>query len=296
MKKIVILLLLLEVFLPGYAGPAHVDSVQIRTKAPANRIVTVHFRVPKDYDPKRIEQYRVLVLFGGRNTDGKADVTGRLGWGEWADQLGIFLACPGFKDDNYWEPREWSGKALLSALAEIRKRYHICTGQLLFYGYSAGSQCANLFPAWKPDLACAWVAHACGVFHEPDGRMRKIPGLVTCGDADVTRYLISRNFVGKARKLGTPVIWKSYPNSPHDVPPDSLRLARAFLAYYHEQNRKDLDLQYRLPSIVEKSFIGDDLDETYYPAESVKAGTILPEDRVFLPNRSIAEAWGKPAK
>ena len=42
------------------------------------------------------------------------------------------------------------------------------------------------------------------------------------------------------RKKGVNIIWKSFPNHPHDVPPDSLKLARAFLAYYHELNRDDL--------------------------------------------------------
>ena len=48
--------------------------------------------------------YRVLVIFGGRNTDGKADASGRMGWGEWCDDNRIFLVAPGLKDDNYWEP------------------------------------------------------------------------------------------------------------------------------------------------------------------------------------------------
>ncbi len=59
-------------------------SVQVATSAPNNRTVTVYYRVPKGYDTKRLDSYRVLFIFGGRNTTGKADATGRLGWGEWA--------------------------------------------------------------------------------------------------------------------------------------------------------------------------------------------------------------------
>ena len=141
-------------------------------------------RVPKGYDKNRREMYRVLVIFGGRNTDGKADASGRMGWGKWCDDNGIFLVAPGLKNDNYWEPEEWSGKALQKALRQLKQKYNICTDKILYYGYSAGSQASNLFAEWRPGSCRAWVSHACGVFHEPTGRMKDTPGLVTCGDAD----------------------------------------------------------------------------------------------------------------
>ena len=144
-----------------------VASVTVKTRAPQNELVTVWYRIPKNYHPRQGQMSRVLVLFGGRNSSGKDMASGRLGWGKWADDNNAFLVSPGFKDDNYWEPEKWSGKALLNALEQIRKRYNICTDKLLFYGYSAGSQCSNLFPAWRPQLTRAWVSHACGVFHEP---------------------------------------------------------------------------------------------------------------------------------
>ena len=112
--------LLLSAVLCGQAQVT--SSVQVATMAPNNRTVAVYYRVPKDYDATRLESYRVLVIFGGRNATGATDVTGRLGWGEWADNQGVFLVCPGFKDDNYWEPRAWSGKALTGALALIGTR------------------------------------------------------------------------------------------------------------------------------------------------------------------------------
>ena len=54
--------------------------------------------------------YRVLVIFGGRNTDSKADASGRMGWGKWCDDNGIFLVAPGLKNDNYWLPETETGK------------------------------------------------------------------------------------------------------------------------------------------------------------------------------------------
>ena len=54
------------------------DTIIIKTKAPQNRNAVIQYRVPKGYDKNRREMYRVLVIFGGRNTDGKADASGRM--------------------------------------------------------------------------------------------------------------------------------------------------------------------------------------------------------------------------
>ena len=268
-------------------------TVIVKTKAPHNRQAVFQYRVPNGYDKNRREMYRVLVFFGGRNTDGEAEVSGRMGWGKWCDDNGIFLVVPSLKDDNYWEPEEWSGKALEKALRQLKKQYNICTEKLLFYGYSAGSQASNLFPAWKPELCRAWVSHACGQFHEPTGRMKGCPGLVTCGDADQARYIISRNFVEASRKKGVNIIWKSFPNTPHDVPPGSINLAQSFLAYFHHQFRDDLSGWSNHYRRRKPEYIGDDQEGVYYPVRSAKARNVLPEDRVELPDKKIAQSWGK---
>ena len=54
------------------------DTIVVKTKAPQNRNAVFQYRVPKGYDKNRREMYRVLVIFGGRNTDGKADASGRM--------------------------------------------------------------------------------------------------------------------------------------------------------------------------------------------------------------------------
>ncbi|MBQ9500972.1 MAG: hypothetical protein IJU70_02320 [Lentisphaeria bacterium] len=273
------------------------ETLVVKTKAPKNRQAVFQYRVPKGYDRNRSGSYRVLVIFGGRNTDGRADASGRMGWGKWCDDNGIFILAPGLKNDNYWQPEVWSGKALRSALSQLKKKYKICTSKLLFYGYSAGSQASNLFPAWRPSLCRAWVSHACGVFHTPSAKMSGVPGLVTCGDADQARYIISRNFVESARRKGCRIIWKSFPNHPHDVPPDSLTLARAFLLYHHRRWREDLAAGALFaPEDSPAEFIGDDQDSVYYPANSPKAKNVLPEDRVELPDKTLADAWGKRAQ
>lgn len=275
------------------AHDAEVSCVDVRTSAPANPSARFWYRVPQGYDPSRRGRWRVLVLFGGRNCDGRIEVSGRFGWDSWADLNGVFLVAPTLKDDAYWNPRAWSGRALSDALAALAVKFRISTGGLLFYGYSAGSQASNLFPAWRPDLCRAYVSHACGVFHEPSQRMRGVAALVTCGDADTVRYALSRRFVDSCRRVGVPVVWRSFPNRPHDVPEGSIRLAQAFLAYHHWTNPSDLGADaVCAPSGV--AFVGDDADGIYYPAGSAEAADVMPEDRVELPSETVAAAWGIP--
>ncbi len=285
-----------------HAASAFVMSVTVRTRLPHNLAPKVWCRVPEGYKATKGRTWRTLVIFGGRNCEGEAEVSGKLGWTQWADRHGVFLVAPGFKDDRYWEPQAWSGRALLAALAEIKKSYDIDTSKLLYYGYSAGSQASNLFAAWRPDLCRAWVSHACGVFHEPNTRMKGVPGLVTCGDADAARDILSRDFVAKARKVGQPVIWKSFPNHPHDVPPGSLALARAFLGHWHETKCGELGeavAQERDPPGKDRDkrgpprFVGDEPEGVYWPVESPEAASVPMDDRVALPSRAVAEAWGR---
>ena len=156
---------------------ARVASVKVATAAPSvtNRALTIWYRVPAGYSAQQAVPSRILVIFGGRNASGKEEVSGKLGWDRWADAQNAFLVSPGYYNDDYWEPRAWSGKALLDGIDLIRKRYLVCDRKLLYYGYSAGSQCANLFAAWRPDFARGWVAHGCGVFHEPKLTLRQVP-------------------------------------------------------------------------------------------------------------------------
>ncbi len=274
------------------------ENVQVKTRAPENKLVTVWYRVPNGYDEKSKELYRVLILFGGRNGNGKGMANGGLSFGGWAEKNKIFLVSPGFKNDDYWYPQSWSGRALLKALAKIKKKYRICTNKMLFYGYSGGSQCSNLFPAWRPDMCRAWVSHACGVFHEPSRRMVSVPGLVTCGDADLQRYIISRRFVDESRKKGISIIWKSFPNHPHDVPPDSLKLARTFLTYYHEKYITDLNGHLQTARVEKEKvlFVGDDQEARFWPAGTRYAKHIDNEDRIEFPCKELALAWGEEVK
>ena len=74
MKSYFFCLLLFPMFLSA-------DTIKVKTRAPQNQQAVFQYRVPQGYNPRKT--CRVLVIFGGRNTDGKADASGRMGWGQW---------------------------------------------------------------------------------------------------------------------------------------------------------------------------------------------------------------------
>lgn len=273
---------------------AHGAELAITTSASNNQLAAFQYRIPKNY--AQDIQYNVLVFFGGRNTNGKTEASGGNGWGKWCDENNVFILAPGFKNDTYWEPEKWSGQALLDALAELKKSYNVDTEHLLYYGYSAGSQASNLFAAWRPDLCIVWVSHACGYFHKPTEALQNTPGLVTCGDADIERYVISRRFVHEYRALGIEILWKTLPNHRHEVPATSLELARAFLECHLNRHHQRGQASNTTEKTIPHQFVGDDLTGKYYPVDSPKIQAIPEEERVKLPDRKTAEAWRKAAE
>jgi len=103
--------------------------------------------------------------------------------------------------------------------------------------------------------------------------------------------------VSEYRKLGLNVLWKSYPNLPHEVPKESSDLARAFLTYYHEQNPGDLQTGLNIAGSRNKKllYVGDDQEGKFWPADSRAVKNIEAEDRVEFYTRELAMAWGKEA-
>jgi poly(3-hydroxybutyrate) depolymerase len=295
MKKIILSLFLIASVFESYS--AETGFVKAQTRSDLNSEVKIHYRVPENYKEQSGRLYRVLVFFGGRNGDGAKYVGGGM-FSKWADELDVFIIAPTFKDDEYWYPGKWSGKALLEGLKKIKEKYDICERHILYYGCSAGSQCANLFPAWKPEICTAWVSHACGVWHKPKRKMRGVPGLVTCGEADPGRYVLSHRFVMESRRKGINILWKSFPNTPHEVAPGSARLARVFLRYHHLRSLDDLDIESTRQKKRKRriKYVGDDQEGRYWKVGSREISLINKEDRVEFSSRILADAWGKDAK
>ena len=68
-----------------------------------------------------------------------------------------------------------------------------------------------------------WYRVPCDYRKVPGRRWRALVifgGRNCSGDADTARGILSRDFVARARAAGQSVIWKSFPNHPHDVPPE----------------------------------------------------------------------------
>lgn len=274
-----------------------ISFVTVKTTATENKNLKVFYRVPKNFSKDGEKLYRVMVLFGGRNCNGENLVKSNMV--DFADANDVFTVAPSFKNDEYWQPEKWSGRAILSALAEIEKSYPIRTDRIIYCGYSAGSQAANLFAAWRPDICIAWVSHGCGVWHKPSRKMQNVPGLATCGEADVGRYELTKKFAIDSRRKGISVIWKSYPNTPHEVHPDAMKMTKIFLEYHHITNIADL-LPEKKKDVVKfkpvAKYIGDDQEGRYWEVGSRSIKNIEVEDRVEFYSKDLAEAWGTEAK
>jgi poly(3-hydroxybutyrate) depolymerase len=253
---------------------AELFTFTVNTAAPANRQLEWAVRVPAKYSPDS----RLMVLFGGRNWNGKKAIDS-YHFDRLSDKYGVFLISPSFKDDDYWEPEKWSGQAMLDALQTVRLKFGLKNdAKLFYYGYSAGAQCANLFYHWKPEIVEAWGAHACGVWFKAGAKpVSTCPAVITCGENDEGRFLLSVGFVRDAREKGFPLIWRSYPGG-HELNSEALRLAAGFF--------EDILAGYFTPA-----YIGDDQTMQYYIAGSGNAAGIEPEYRNVFYSRSAAEIW-----
>ena len=272
MNRIIIFLLLL-MFSVWPVWSDELLTLTVKTSAPSNRKLEWRVRQPAKYTPDS----RIMVLFGGRNWDG-AKAINSYHFNRIADQYGIFLVSPSFKDDDYWEPEKWSGTAMLEALTLLRQRFVLKDDtKLFYYGYSAGGQCANLFYHWKPEIVEAWGAHACGVWFKPETAVAPCPALITCGENDEGRFLLSSKFVRDAREKDYPVIWRSFQGE-HELNAGSLRLAELFFEDIAAGRRTEV-------------YIGDDQTMNYYPATSRNAADIEPEYRNNLFSLKLAECW-----
>ena len=111
----------------------------LKTSAKGNPTSTFRCRVPAQYNQSSKVKYRLLVYFGGRNTTGEHEVKNPT-WTNWCDKNGVFLVVPSYKNDNYWEPQKWSGKALLEAIAQLKKKYPNTEALLIGGATAAGGE------------------------------------------------------------------------------------------------------------------------------------------------------------
>jgi poly(3-hydroxybutyrate) depolymerase len=264
---------------PAATGEARVETIAVKTSAPENRNLQFAVRLPRAFSPARA---RILVTFGGRNWDARRTLA-TYRFDDFADKHNLVIVAPGFVNDDYWNPEKWSGAALEEALARIRRTHRIPDAPRLYYGYSAGGQCANLFYTWKPEKVLAWAAHACGVWFKPEEkRIRSLaPALVTCGVEDVDRYRLSREFAFSYREAGGELVWRDY-DSGHALTPEALALAQEFFA-----------------SVLDGAppfLVADDDTGQVYPANSHQAERVPVELRSVFRTQAFADLWQRQTK
>jgi len=269
-----ILLLIFANILFLISAEAETIFFTIKTDAPENKELQFCLRIPAS----QTEVSRIMVLFGGRNWLPDKTIKS-YNFDKLADRHNLFLLSPGFRNDDYWYPETWSGKALLEAVKYVREKYHLSDSKLLYYGYSAGGQCSNLFYAWSPDLVDAWGAHACGVWCKPE-TLKQAPALITCGEQDTDRYLLSFAFAQAARGNGASILWRSYPTA-HGLNPESLALARAFFESILSNSEKKIE------------YAGDDQTLKFYPVPSRHEKDIEPELKSVFYSIETAKLWQK---
>ncbi|MDD4018677.1 MAG: hypothetical protein PHV28_12130 [Kiritimatiellae bacterium] len=233
------------------------------------RGVEIVWREPKAWSAES----RIMVLFGGRGWPGEKTLK-TYAFDALADRHSLFLLSPSFADRKYWEPAAWSGAVLREAVAALEMRYRLRPQKLFFYGFSAGGQCANLFYAAMPERVAAWGVHGCGVYFE-GAVSNRAPALVTCGEEDAERLVISRQFAYRYRESGGALLWKPLAGG-HTLYPAALALARAWF-------------DAALSGETSPRFIGE--DDTGRVVSAKDASRIDVEFRNPLYNEMIRELW-----
>lgn len=257
-----------------------VETFNVQTPSKENSNLEIAVRIPSSYSKETADKSGIMVLFGGRNWEARRTIE-TYKFNAFADRHNFLLVSPSFKDDEYWLPGKWSGKALLDALDKVYGKYGLDRKRKIFYyGYSAGAQCVNLFLAWKPEIVEAWALHACGVWFDPDkNKELKAPGLATCGEYDGERMELSMAKIGSIRENGCPVIWKPFPDDGHGLPSTALKLAEIFFESVIRNPERKV------------KFIGDDQLMRYFPVDSKDARFVDESCRNEFYDEKTAAMW-----
>ncbi|MEI6351498.1 MAG: hypothetical protein WCP06_10375 [Verrucomicrobiota bacterium] len=271
-----------------FSGAAANELKEVRVQTPfaLNREAVFSYREPTGGGARAI-----LLLVPGCNGDGRAFLKNEAVWGRFADQEHLVLVGPTFKTNleevhsrlGYYYPELWSGAVTLKALEQIRARTGAETGKALVFGFSAGAHFAHRFALWAPERVGAFVAYSAGWWDAPTLALRDVPGLILCGEAD-ERYRPTYGFFSQGRKLGLPLIWRGYEGVGHELTPQVVNLAQAFLGF-HARAAGD--------RAAGEKYVGDIQTYRFYPANADAAQRVPDELRVALPSREVAEVWSK---
>jgi poly(3-hydroxybutyrate) depolymerase len=231
----------------------------------------------------------VLVLVPGYNGDGAGMLDAR--WKAFAEKNGLVLLAPTFHAEanennqgkGYYYPEQGSGAVMEQALREVTRRTGVATDKVLIFGFSAGAHFGHRFALWHPQRVRAFVAYSAAWWSEPTARLRQVPALVMCGEAD-ERYPASFTFFKQGQKLGCPWVWRSYAHTGHELTSSVRAMSEVFLAHYAAMPTQ----RPATPGVVRYGDI-----QTFKDVGRADKRTISGESRIELPSPAVAEQWRK---
>ena len=180
---------------------------------------------------------------------------------------------------GYYNAGIWSGRAALEATDAISARAGLQPKPILIFGFSAGAHFAQTFLLWNPGRVRAFVTYSAAWWQPPEERLKGVPGLIMCGEAD-PRYEATYDFFEQGLTLGLLWLWRSYPDTGHEITPAVNRMAQAFLTYY---------ASHRTP----EHWIGDAQTYHFYSSGADEVQFIPDEAKIDIPSKSIALIWAK---
>lgn len=176
----------------------------------------------------------------------------------------------------------------------------------LLYGYSRGAHWGQRLALRNPERFLAVHIHVANSYDKPTQAASKCLWLVTSGETDMG-YAAAREFYKNCLQLGYSMIFKAGTNLGHAESPEIQKISFAFFDYALEiKARRDEMVRAAAKSlrplsgdsvlIWQKDFqqppyIGDYLNQDVYPV--TKADVIPLSQRIALPTRDVAEAWGE---
>ena len=202
------------VFLAGMVGLMAAEKVETLRFKPATNMTRAEIHCIQTVPVPNA----VLVLCPGMNGQGLREIEEKK-WQDFARSHNMGLLSISFASDpalldfgkGYPFAADGSGQILLAA---VRKKY----GEdlpLLLYGFSSGAFFTELFVDWKPERVLAWAAHATGWCGAQ--KYNAVPGLISCGDMDETRYGGAIMYFKIGRAEGKRLLWLSLPGLSHST-------------------------------------------------------------------------------
>lgn len=298
---------------PPAALPFNVEKVTVKTSLSLNREVPFYVRRPARYSGKTSgKSYRLLLIIPFMNDDGLKKVTEDSVFLKLADERDWFVVAPTFKDQradvrdrhsSYYYPEKWSGKAVLDALEEIRRKYPVDTDRLLVQGLSGGAQFAHRFAIAVPEKITAVAVNSSSWFDSPNEQSVQVAWLVTIGDSDPS-YENSLKFIDQLRKSGAMPVFRSYLGMVHEGSAQVDALDGAFFSFYDDLTKASLGTTKHImiggehPPLPESKmpYVGDAQDWTYGRNEPARVEEMGEDSRIYLPDETVAKLWGNPAR